>query len=131
MKKWNWHSAKAKANPTAFVLEQSMKDIKEAVPLATPSTICKWQAEALALSGIADTAEGVRSTERKRAIDIVWGTYGGSPSGSIAEHRCDKVVKEIAGIKVQVTKEVHTDLGDPATLPNQFLARAWARLKGK
>jgi hypothetical protein len=131
MKKWNLRSAKAVANPIAFILEQSAKDVKDEIPTATPATIAKWQAEALSLSGLTDTEEGVRSTERKRAIDIVWDTYGGNPSGSIGEHRCDKVVKEIAGIKMQDTKAVHIDLGDPATIPHQFLARAWKRLKGK
>lgn len=131
MRKWNWRSAKARNNPIEFVLEQVVKDLKEQIPMALPSTVAKWQALALSLSGVADTEEGVRSTERKRAIDIVWEMYGGDGPDTIAGHKCDKVVKEIAGIATPPITEVHIDHGDPATIPYQFLARAWNRLKGK
>ena len=131
MTKWNLRSAKAIANPIAFVLEQSAKDIKEEIPTATPATVAKWQAEALSLSGIADNEEGVRSTERQRAINLVWDVYGGQSADTVQGFRCHRLMESIAGDAPRRPKEEHTDLGDPATIPYPFLTRAWARLKGK
>jgi hypothetical protein len=131
MKEWNLRSAKAVANPIAFVLEQSAKDVKEEIPTATPTTIAKWQAEALSLSGIADTEKGVRSIERQRAINLVWGVYGGQSADTVQGFRCHQLMESIAGDMPRKETKEHTDLGDPATIPYPFLTRAWARLKGK
>lgn len=131
MKNWNLRSAKAVANPIAFILEQSAKDVKEEIPSATPTVIARWQAEALSLSGVADSEKGVRSTERQRAIDIVWNTYGGESVNTIGGFRCNSVMESIAGDLPRKDTEEHTDLGNPATIPYPFLTRAWARLKGK
>ena len=131
MKKWNWRSVKATTNPLQFVLEQVAKDLREQIPTASPAVLAQWQTLALSLSGIADTEKGVRSTERQRAINLVWDVYGGQSADTVQGFRCHQLMESIAGDMPRKEPKEHTDLGDPATIPYPFLTRAWARLKGK
>jgi len=132
MTKWNWRSVKAKTNRLEFVLEQVAKDLREQIPTASPAVLAQWQAQALSLAAIADNEKGVRSTERQRAINIVWETYGGHSVDTIQGFQCNRVMEKIAGDSPRKeTEPIHIDISEPAVIPWQFITRALARLKGK